>query len=418
MAPQATVNENRDDAEASARRRIERLLEIIFRGYPPAHKYFSCPGGSGHFSDVTAVLCDKFGWAESNIGEASQNRIALLLISIEDFTPEAIETLLSEVESPSVVLLRVGAESEKKRLLTLMEDRGYRVYRELNNLVYFFLFSSTVRIVSGGLRLGDPEVRGTLKKSWRGASQLPEDTELELISVAARELLVAQRFDIAIKAHYARLWLAGCAKSWREYAYYEHVLRITGPCKTVKEYDGSAKEGLESFLNKFHLLLGDVDPSEIPVVPVDTAHAAFDGTHRIAGAIVKGRNVNCARLHLPSRSLAPADFFQGDMHGHAPCPAEILDEAAIEYCRIKDTAAVALVFPIVASEDAAIRQLSEVSDIVYRKDIILSPEAGGALLRQVYLGYPWLNDSSDNPDFLHKQRSCSLKNGCVRNSLR
>jgi len=45
---------------------------------------------------------------------------------------------------------------------------------------------------------------------------------------------------------------------------------------------------------------------------------------------------------------------------------------------------------------------------------ILSPEAGGALLRQVYLGYPWLNDSSDNPDFLHKQRSCFPFSGVLR----
>lgn len=402
------------DINVSSRRKIERLFEDIFKRYPPAHKSFACPGASGNFRVLAAILCDKFGWSENDIGGAHQDQIALLLISIKDFISADIETLLSELGAPSLILLHCSIESKKQWLFKLMEDRGYRIYCEIDHYVYFYLFSSTARLVSDGLRLGGAEAKEILKTSWRRISKLSEDTELELISVAARELLVPRRFDIAIKAHYARLWLAGCAKSWREYAYYEHILRITGPAKTVQEYDGTGKEGLEHFLNTFHSLLGDLDPAEIPHVPVDAAHIAFDGAHRIAAAIAKGRNVNCARLHNPSSAVATADFFQGVSLGHSPCPIEILDEAAIEYCRIKDTAAVALVFPTVASEDAAIQQLSEIGEIVYRKDIVLSPEAGGGLLRQVYLGNSWLNDASLTSGFLHKQRSCFPFTGMLR----
>ena len=144
---------------------------------------------------------------------------------------------------------------------------------------------------------------------------------------------------------------------------------------------------MDQFQAAFHSLLSDLNTDDIPAVPVDTELCAFDGAHRIASGIAMNHAVRIVRIHdNPSPNRATADFFRGTSHGHSPCPVEILDEAAIEYCRIKSDLVLVLIFPSVASEKFAIDRLSKFGEIVYRTDLTLTPQAGDALLRQVYMG--------------------------------
>ena len=389
-------------------------LRAYFKRYPTQPGGFASVGDARRFAHEIQVLRDTHGWAVKDIAGSECPALACLLVSAPDLSPTEIAELLSSSGFPQLVLMSFLPGSKKTSLFALVEGQGYRVFREFDDIAYFHRSCGSVVVEAGGLMLGDPTVQDLLRKCRRRISNLSADTKVDLVSVDPRALLVSQRFDIAIKAHYARLWLAGSAKSWREHAYFEHALRITGAGRDLSERDGTGKAGLEAFLEGFHSLLGTTDPSAIPHVPVDLDHVVFDGGHRAAAAISKGRAVKCARLHSPSHSRAPSTFFQGRTHGHPPCPEAILDEAAIEYCRIKDTVAIAMIFPTVASEDTAIRELAGIGDIVYRKDIVLSPSAGGAILRQAYLGQPWLHDTGATSGFLNKLRACFPFSGVLR----
>jgi hypothetical protein len=232
--------------------------------------------------------------------------------------------------------------------------------------------------------------------------------------VEAPLLLVHDRFDIAIKAMYARLWLTDRGRTWRDYAYYHQAVRITGPGREVVEHDGSGKSGLEQFKETFHSLLKKLEPDEIPTVPVDDRWCAFDGAHRIAAAIATQRNVKLAKIHSPSTSFPSAAYFSNKTHGHTPLPREVLDEGAIEYCRIKSGLVLALIFPTVVSEHFAVDQLKMIGEIIYRKDIEISPSAGAGLLKQAYLGHQWAHDSENSPGFIHKVKSCFPFRGVLR----
>ena len=393
---------------------VEHTLRTYFDRHPPSIETFACAGDHLLLAKEITVLREHFGWKERRNVPPGTLPLGGLLFAIGTKSSAMIDATLSEAGQPPLVVLHIEASKKKTTIFAQLEACGYRIYREWDEVAYLYRVTSSERVISGRHILGDAEIRAALEKSWRRIHKLPENTKVDRISLDARELLVPERFDIAIKSHYARLWLIHAAKSWREYAYSEQALRITGPGADLFEYDGTGKNGLEGFLSSFHSLLDDVDPAKIPSVPVDSTLAAYDGAHRISAAIARKRLVHCAKIDSTTNSKATAAFFQGDSHGHPPLPNDILDESAIEYCRVKDTTAIALIFPTVASEERAIRELSDVGDIVYRKDIMLSPKAGGALLRQVYQGQPWLGQDGPDHGFLNKQRSCFPFSGVLR----
>lgn len=389
-----------------------RRLQNVLKRCPVSENVFTCIGSDENFSSEIAALRE-LGWEEELLTKGDKSARCLLL----NATDCELGDLRGRLDGlPRIELILIHAESGTKKTsyLAMLEKLDFRIVMERGSITYLSNNRTEVKFLISGRQLDEPEVRSALERSWRRIRNLPGSTSVDLLSVDATLLLVPDRFDIAIKALYARLWLAGCAQRWRNYAYFEQALRITGPELEINEHDGSGKSGIDQFLTSFHRLLTDVDPSEIPMVPVDGNWCAFDGSHRVAAAIVMGRKVEVAQIDTASTSYPSAAYFLGRSHGHKPCPSEILDEAAIEYCRIKNGLVLALIFPSVASDKFAIDCLKEVGEIVYRKDVILSTLAGASLLKQAYLGHQWLEQEGEDSGFAHKVSSCFPFQGTVR----
>ena len=314
----------------------------------------------------------------------------------------------------NLVLLAVEPGGRKTPVIAKLEGHGFRILCERGQVTILSSIRDKVEVLAPRRRLGDPEIWDRLEPSWHRMMHWPSSTSADLVSVPAPVLLTPERFDIAIKCLYGRLWMQKRAPGWRDTAYLEQVLRITGAGETIQEYDGSGKWGFGQYMSAYHSLLQDLEPGGLPVVPADESWIAFDGAHRIAAAIVMDRRVHVARIDAPSPCVADAPFFAGASHGHPPCSEEILDEAAIEYCRVKKGLALALIFPVVPSETYAIDRLRGVGRIVYQKDVVLSPDAGRALLRQVYLGHPWLQGEGESAGFASKVEGCFPFRGVAR----
>lgn len=395
---------------ALTERTIERSFGRCFDLFTPERKIFSCVGEISHVATEIDVLRNAFGWKEGN----SLTEATGIFFSIPNSDADTIDKIIATTPKAAFVFLAVEWRAKKNQLVERLERHGYRILFERGNVTYLTDRRTEPEVLKEGLSLGDEEVVDFLRQSWRRVSNLPKETPVDFISAVASDLLTPKRFDIAIKALYGRLWSEGRALNWRDFAYFEQGLRVTGPGDDISERDGTGKSGIGQFRTAFHSLLRELDPNDVPAVPVDGSWTAFDGAHRIAAAIVMNRRVHVARIESPSKCLASATFLAGTTHGHPPCPAEILDEAAIEYCRVKQGLALALIFPTAASEKFAINSLSRAGSIVYRKDIDLSPHGGGALLRQAYFGHAWLQDESKDSGFASKLKSCFPFRGTVR----
>ena len=358
----------------------------------------------------------KLGWRKKN--ELTVNKsittVNCLLVLVENIELSQLIQKIKKYPQTQLVFLKTNNTVKKKIYFELLEKKGFRLIFERKKINYFTNIGFTLKKISLDLALGDNQVQLILQASQRRIRKLPKKTTVDILSVKAPLLLVPERFDIAIKAHYARLYLDKLAPSWREYAYSEQAIRITGPGNDIKEYDGTGKSGIQQFLCEFHRLISATEPDKIPIVPVDNNWVAFDGSHRIAAAIATKRDIQVARIHNNSKSIAQSEFFKSTLNGHITCPDEILDEAAIEYCRLKSGLVLALIFPSVDSEIAAIRELEKVGKIVYKKNILLTPGEGAGLLRQAYLGHDWVENSGNTEGFINKIKACFPFTGLLR----
>ncbi len=320
----------------------------------------------------------------------------------------------SSIKGVLLLLKFTSSTIKKTSALEKLEATEFHVIEEIDSLVFLTSVKTKARILVSDLILRDIEVQKKLQGSKRRLSPIPLKTAVEFLNIPAAELLTPVRFDIAIKCLYGRLWQAKMAKSWRDEVYYEHLLRITGPSKGINEYDGTGKTGFEQYKSVFKSLLSEINPEELPIVPVDIHNSAFDGAHRISAGIVMNRLVGAARLSFTTSNHPTASFFLGTSHGHSPCPSKIIDEAAIEYCRIKGGLVIALIFPTVVSEKFALCSLAQIGHIVYQKEIQLDRAAGEVLLRQAYLGHAWADIGSHSPGFQHKVQACFPTTGKLR----
>ena len=169
---------------------------------------------------------------------------------------------------------------------------------------------------------------------WRD-HPLIKESRARFLDLPARDLLGAYRFDIAIKAHYARLSWKGMAKAWREHAYAEQALRITGPDKEIRgNMMVQAKPVLMNFLVYSKGLYVLMIVGTFPHVPLDENLIAMDGAHRIAASIVRGNSVRAIQIDSTQNMPSTALYYAGLEHGHDPCDPDVLDAGAVEYCRI------------------------------------------------------------------------------------
>lgn len=346
-----------------------------------------------------------FNLPEEKLTQDNQSA-GMLLVASDDLYPylQQIKTTCGFL--PEILLLVISPDIKRTPIITDVEKLGFRVYEEFEYSILFLKIQSKALLLKAGLQLHSEWEKIKLDTISQKLINIDSSTQVQIKEYPAAELLVPERFDIAIKLLYGRLWKAKRAKSWRLYTYQKHIKMITGDNPQLSEFDGMPKSGLEAYLETFESLIQTNKSLSIPLVPVDQKNIAIDGAHRIAAAIVAARPVRAVQIEASSPSQAPSTFFQTATKYHAPCPEEILDEAAIEYCRTKTSVALALVFPVVSSTAFAKHTLKEVSSIVYEKTFFLTSKMGSLLLQQVYLDHSWFQGEAASLGFMHKTQAC------------
>jgi len=206
---------------------------------------------------------------------------------------------------PNLLIAFVEKDADKKFILPFMESKGYRIFYELKQLIFFYFYDNEFKnlkfnkVNNVGLEI--------IKRRW-GENFIKENKN-KFLEIDPRLLLSSKRFDIAIKSNYARLAKKRIGKNWREFLYIEHLKIITGPGNTIKEHDRSGKEGIKDFINNFERLINEKDQLKIPIIPISRSFIPMDGAHRIASAIVNKKKVNCIKFDKDYSYNASYKFF-------------------------------------------------------------------------------------------------------------
>ena len=303
---------------------------------------------------------------------------------------------------PSLLIIYFEQAILKKSIFPKIESYGYRIFYEIDNFVIFFFDYFHIIKLNNLSNLNFKFEQYKARWDW----EIFKNKKYSLLELDPRRLLNHKRFDIAIKVNYGRLYKLNIAKNWRDYLYTEHIKRITGPGELIREHDGSGKEGLKNFLANFKSLIQEEDKNNIPFIPLSKTFMPIDGSHRIAAGIIKKQKVNCIKFEHDFNINADYKFFLGNTHLQKSCPIDVIEESAIEYCRIKNSVAIAFLFPSISNHDYAVELISKNASVVYKKEIIITPKQGQNLFRQIYLGQPWLSWAKDNKNFINKTRMC------------
>lgn len=184
---------------------------------------------------------------------------------------------------------------------------------------------------------------------------------------------------------------------WPLLTYSDHIRCITAG--TMREDDGS-KSCLADFVRSFDAVIdsmrGGFDAQH--PVPVDAGMTAIDGTHRIAAALAHKQPVTALRF---SHSAPP---YRHDTY--ASMGDEALGRAAVEYCKLRPSARLMLLF------EAALDFAGLFEQAVYHTRITLpSATAQDNLITEMYLGESWLGDAANGfAGAAPKARGC-FRNG-------
>jgi FkbM family methyltransferase len=200
-------------------------------------------------------------------------------------------------------------------------------------------------------------------------------------------LLTPLRLDVVAKYLYAREWCGGGRGGWGEHVYREH-LRVWN---AFREGDGSGKNDFADFQASFDALLkgfaGRRFDERLGLLPVGSGDVILDGSHRLAAALAFGCPVRVARFRAEPPAYDHAYFLERGLD-----PA-VLDDMALEYCRLDSRVRVAVLFPVARGRDREVRDaLRACGPIVASREVSLSAAGRANLVRLLYRGEPWLGD--------------------------
>ena len=243
--------------------------------------------------------------------------------------------------------------------------------------------------------------------------QIPKLARGRIVWVHGSQLLSPLRFDIPIKALFAKHWLRGVHKLWAEDLYLKHLKIWNG----FFEKD-PAKASASDFLRAFEQLLLSVKKngfrSDISVVPVAADATAANGAHRIATSIALNKKLPCT---LSRDKLNYSYYFFKEQDTCQLVSEQEWDSVALQYSQLRQDVRTALVFPSAQGNHIEIQNLlSRCGSLVYERPIPLEDMACVNLIRVIYQGERWLGSYREGfGGAREKSRRCfPLNHGDVR----
>jgi len=210
----------------------------------------------------------------------------------------------------------------------------------------------------------------------------------EVKTIKASKLLTHTRFDLAFKLLY--LEMIGKDVKFSKKIYKEHIRAFS--LGKFTEPGNEDKNSIEVFFEEFHKTFEEIKTngfdSSKTLIPVSKNGSIANGAHRVASAIYLDKDVECVQIDTPDHIYDYKFFYSRNV------PREMLDVVATKFVEYAKGVHVAFVWPTAKGHDEKIE--SVIPNIVYRKEITLTPNGAHNLLSQIYYGEEWLGSVEDD----------------------
>ncbi|WP_254916259.1 hypothetical protein [Vibrio cholerae] len=210
----------------------------------------------------------------------------------------------------------------------------------------------------------------------------------KVLTCNSRSLLTNTRFDLAFKLLY--LEMIDKNVSFSKEAYKEHIRAFS--LGGFKEPGQESKNSIEKFYDAFFETFNDISlhgfDATKSLIPLSHNGSIANGAHRVASAIILDKDVSCVKLPVCDHLYDYKFFYSRSVS------CDLLDIAATKFVEYADNVYIAFVWPTAQGFDEEIERI--IPNIIYRKNIKMTPNGAHNLLSQIYFGEPWLGTVENN----------------------
>lgn len=210
----------------------------------------------------------------------------------------------------------------------------------------------------------------------------------EVKTIKAKSLLTHTRFDLVFKL--LCLEMMGREVKFAKEIYKEHIRAFS--LGKFTEPGNEDKNSLERFIEEFYNTFEDIKAngfdSSKTLIPLSKNGSIANGSHRVASAIYLSKDVECVEIDADDHVYDYKFFYSRNV------PSEMLDVVATKFVEYADNVHIAFLWPTAKGHEEKIESI--IPNIVYRKEMLLTPNGAHNLLSQIYYGEEWLGNVEDD----------------------
>jgi hypothetical protein len=207
-------------------------------------------------------------------------------------------------------------------------------------------------------------------------------------TIRALDCLNHNRFDLAFKILY--LEMLDKDLQLAEQVYMEHIRAFS--LGTFTEPGNEAKSSIARFKSEFVKTFNSIkksgfDPKKT-LIPLSNDGVIANGSHRVASAIILDKNVDCVQLETSTYIYDYKFFYERNV------PKTVLDISAIKFVEYSERIYIACVWPSAVGHEVEVEET--IPNIVYAKNISLTPIGAHNLISHIYSGESWIGGARNN----------------------
>jgi len=198
----------------------------------------------------------------------------------------------------------------------------------------------------------------------------------------ARDILTSRRLDLAFKLFYLDYYEKN--NMLANDMYREHIRAFS--LGEFSEPGNTDKNSIEKYIESFHETFLNIKEhgfdSQKTLIPIGSDQTIINGAHRVASAIYLNKTVSCVVLDCDSPCYDYKFFYERKV------PLAMIEQAVTTFVEYSSHVHIAFIWPIAKSSDTQVEAL--IPNIIYQKEMTLTPNGAHNLLSQIYYGEAWL----------------------------
>lgn len=236
------------------------------------------------------------------------------------------------------------------------------------------------------------EIASLLTEYFLRENEIDRSKEYEVVSVPARSLICANRFDLMAKWIYIDAREKGMDMTFATRIYKDNINAFS--CGKYLEPGSEGKNSFQKYVDDFNALIdsikeGGFDDS-VSIIPVGKGDRIFDGSHRVSTAAYFNKNITIIRF--PDKTPV-YDYNYKYFRQYIMCDIN-MGYMARQYVNIKKNCYFVCIWPSAKREKLPVAEkiLGEIGEIVYSQEVYLTYNGMRNFMIQIYGSQNWVGN--------------------------